>query len=59
VAAIAPLLANDEMDVSFRLDTINLSTVTRTPSEARAKKLADLRRRRRWPRLGTLAGAQR
>ena len=41
--AIAPLLGIDETEVSYRLNSINLFAMTRTPSEARAKKLADLR----------------
>jgi hypothetical protein len=41
--AIAPLLGIDEMEVTYRLNSINLFAMTRTPSEARTKKLADLR----------------
>jgi len=41
--AIAPLLGIDEMEVTYRLNGINLFAMTRRPSEARAKELADLR----------------
>jgi hypothetical protein len=41
--AIAPLLGIDETEVEYRLNSINLFAMTRTPSEARTKKLADLR----------------
>jgi hypothetical protein len=41
--AIAPLLGIDEMDVTHRLNSINLFAMTRTPSEATTKELADLR----------------
>lgn len=41
--AIAPLLGIDETAVSYRLNSIDLFAMTRTPSEARTKKLADLR----------------
>ena len=44
-AAIAPLLGLDELEVTHRLNNINLFAMTRTPSEAGARKLADLRRR--------------
>lgn len=43
-AAIAPLLGIDEFEVSYRLNSINLFAMTRRPSEARAKELADLSR---------------
>ena len=42
-SAIAPLLGIDEMEVTFQLNSINLFAMTRTPSEATAKELADLR----------------
>ena len=42
-AAIAPLLGIDEMEVTARLNSINLFAMTRTPSEATNKELADLR----------------
>ena len=42
-AAIAPLLGIDEMEVTYRLNSINLVAMTRTPSETRTKELADLR----------------
>lgn len=41
--AIAPLLGIDEMDVTERLNSINLFAMTRTPSEATTKELTDLR----------------
>lgn len=41
--AIAPLLGIDEMEVTYRLNSINLFAMTRAPSEAIAKELADLR----------------
>lgn len=41
--AIAPLLGIDETEVTYRLTSINLFAMTRTPSEASAKELADLR----------------
>jgi hypothetical protein len=41
--AIAPLLGIDEMEVTSRLNSINLFAVTRTPSEATAEELAKLR----------------
>lgn len=41
--AIAPLLGIDEMEVTHRLNSINLFAMTRTPSEAIAKELAALR----------------
>jgi hypothetical protein len=41
--AIAPLLGIDEMEVTYRLNSINLFAMTRTPSEATTKELADLR----------------
>ena len=41
--AIAPLLGIDEMEVTYRLNSINLFAMTRIPSEAIAKELADLR----------------
>lgn len=41
--AIAPLLGIDEMEVTYRLNSINLFAMTRSPSEAIAKELADLR----------------
>ncbi len=40
---IAPLLGIDEFEVSYRLNSINLFAMTRTPSEARTKELALLR----------------
>jgi hypothetical protein len=43
--AIAPLLGIDETEVTHRLNSINLFAMTRTPSEARTKELADLRHR--------------
>jgi hypothetical protein len=43
-AAIAPLLGIDEMEVAYRLNSINLFAMTRTPSEAAANELAHLRR---------------
>jgi hypothetical protein len=43
-AAIAPLLGIDEVEVSYRLNSINLFAMTRAPSEARTTQLADLRR---------------
>jgi len=43
-AAIAPLLGIDEMEVTYRLDSLNLFAMTRAPSEARATELAELRR---------------
>jgi hypothetical protein len=42
-AAIAPLLGIDETEVTFRLNSINLFAMTRIPSEATARELADLR----------------
>ena len=42
--AIAPLLGIDEMEVTYRLNSINLFAMTHTPSEAIAKELAALRR---------------
>jgi hypothetical protein len=42
-AAIAPLLGIDELEVTYRLDNINLFAMTRRPSEATAKELAALR----------------
>ena len=42
-SAIAPLLGIEEMEVTYRLNGINLFAMTRTPSEATAKELADLR----------------
>ena len=41
--AIAPLLGIDEVEVTSQLNSINLFAMTRTPSEATAKELADLR----------------
>ena len=41
--AIAPLLGIDELEVTYRLSSINLFAMTRIPSEAIAKELADLR----------------
>ncbi len=41
--AIAPLLGIDETQVTARLNSINLFAMTRTPSAARTKELADLR----------------
>lgn len=41
--AIAPLLGIDETEVTHRLNSINLFAMTRTPSEATAKELAELR----------------
>ncbi len=42
--AIAPLLGIDETAVPYRLTSINLFALTRAASEARTKKLAELRR---------------
>lgn len=42
--AIAPLLGIDEVEVTYRLNSINLFAMTRVPNEAGRKKLADLRR---------------
>ena len=41
--AIAPLLGIDEVKVISRLNSINLFAMTRTPNEAIAKELTDLR----------------
>lgn len=41
--AIAPLPGIDEMEVTHRLNSINLFATTGVPSEARAKELARLR----------------
>jgi len=41
--AIAPLLGIDEIEVTHRLNSINLFAITRTPSEAIANELAVLR----------------
>jgi hypothetical protein len=49
--AIAPLLGIDEMEVTYRLNSINLFAMTRRPSEARVKELAGLRSNRdNWSR---------
>lgn len=45
-AAIAPLLGIDELEVTHRLNNINLFAMTRTPSEATAKELTRLRQQR-------------
>jgi len=44
--AIAPLLGIDEMEVPYRLNSVNLFAMTSTPSEATAMELADLLRNR-------------
>jgi len=44
--AIAPLLGIDEMEATYRLNSINFFAMTRIPSEAIAKDLADLRQER-------------
>lgn len=41
--AIAPLLGIDEMEVTYRLNSINLFAMTRVPSEAGVKELDRLR----------------
>ena len=42
-AAIAPLLGMDEVEALGRLNGINLFAMTRVPTEARSRKLKDLR----------------
>jgi hypothetical protein len=46
-AAIAPLLGIDELEVTYRLNNVNLFAMTRAPSQAVAEELADLRARNR------------
>jgi hypothetical protein len=44
--AIAPLLGIEELEVTYRLNNINLFAMTRMPSEATATELAALRQER-------------